>query len=172
MIVSTVTARNFPPFARRPLPFFIIPAGILPPFARWRRGLCLRLHAGRCLSSPRRRAFFFPFLRRLGRFDSAGGEFVFVCTLAAAFFHLAGVHFSFCFSAGLILSTMPAGILSPFARWAPAFLRLTGVHFSFHFSAALILSTMPAGILSSFARRSLPLLASPACIFLSISPPP
>ena len=54
---------------------------------------------------------------------------------------------------------------------ASALLRLTGVHFSFYFSAGLGVSTMAAGILPPCARWPLPSLASPACIFHSISPP-
>ena len=54
---------------------------------------------------------------------------------------------------------------------ASALLRLTGVHFSFYFSAGLGVSTMAAGILPPLARWPLPSLASPACIFHSISPP-
>ena len=102
--------------------------------------------------TARRRGFFILFLRRHDRFDDAGGDFVSVCTLAVAFFHLAGVHFSSHFSAGLAVLTLAAGNLSPFALWTPAFLHLAGVHFSSHFSAPLILSTMPAGNLSPFAR--------------------
>ena len=187
--LCTLAAGTLSPFARWSLPFLTSPACIfLPispppwPFRLCRRRICLRLHAGRCLfsprrraffilflrridplddaggdfvslctlgpclSSPHRRAFFFPFLRRLDPLDDAGGDFVFVCTPVSAFARLTGVHFSFHFSAALILSTMPAGILPSFARWAPAFLHLDDVHFSFCFSAALGVSTMPAGI--------------------------
>ena len=49
--------------------------------------------AGRCHSSPSRRAIFIPFLRRLGRFDAAGIEFATFCPLVSAVLHLAGVHF-------------------------------------------------------------------------------
>ena len=121
--VSTLPAGNLPPCARWPLPFFISPACIFhsvsPPACSFRRrplGICLLLHASPCRSSPRRRAFFFPFLRRHGRFYAARWEFASVCTLASAFLHLAGVHFSFCFPAGLFVSTTPAGNLPPFAR--------------------------------------------------------
>ena len=75
------------------------------------------MHAGLCLSSSRWRAFFILFLRQLGCFDDAGGDFASVCTLASAFLHLAGVHFLSRFSSGVAVSTMPAGILPPFARW-------------------------------------------------------
>ena len=93
-----VAARNLPPFARWPLPLLALPACIFysvsPPawsFRRCRGGICLLLHAGRWLCSPRRRAFFILFLRRHGCFDDGGEEFVSFCTLAAAFLHLAGV---------------------------------------------------------------------------------
>ena len=128
--------------ARWPLPFLASPACIFLPISplAWasricRRGFCLCLHAGPCCSPPRRRAFFFPFLLRLEHLDDAGGQFASVCTLASAFLRLTGVHFSFCFSASLGVSTLVAGILPPFARWP------------------------------------LPFLASPACIFHSVSPP-
>ena len=135
--LCTLAAGNLSPFARWPLPFLTSPACIFLPispppwqFRLCRRRFCLRLHVGRCLFSPRRRAFFFLFLRRLGRFDSAGGDFVFVCTPVSAFARLTGVHFSFHFSAALIVSTLAAENLSSFARWASAFLHLAGVHFS------------------------------------------
>ena len=122
--VSTVTAGILPLCARWPSPFFASPACIFhsvsPPawaFRRWWRGFCLLLHAGLCLSSYRRRAFFILFLRRLGRFDCDGRDFASVCTLAFAFLRLTGVHFLFCFSASLAVSTVTAGILPPFARW-------------------------------------------------------
>ena len=128
--------------ARWPLPFFISPACIFLPISplAWasricRRGFCLRLHAGPCLSSPRRRAFFIMFLRQLGRLESAGRDFASVCTLAPAVYRLTGVHFSSRFSASLAVSTVIAGILPPCARWYPAFPRLPSVHFSSHFSA-------------------------------------
>ena len=115
--------------ARRPPPFFPSPAFIFHsvsppawPFRRCRREIYRRVHAGPCCSSPRQRAFFFPFLRRLGRFDDAGGQFPSMCTFAPAFPRLPGVHFSFHFSSGLAVSMLPAGILSPFARWPPPFL--------------------------------------------------
>ena len=62
-------------------------------FWRWRGGICRRMPAGRCRSSPRRRAFLILFHRRHGRFDSDGEEFVAVCPLAAAVLRFAGVHF-------------------------------------------------------------------------------
>ena len=104
-------------------------------FRRWRRGFCLRVYAGLYPSSPHRRTFFILFLRRLGRLDDGGVHFASSCTLASALPRLAGVHFSFCFSAGLGVSTMAAYNLPPCVRWP------------------------------------LPFLASPACIFLPISPP-
>ena len=140
--VSTLPAGNFPPCARWPLPFFASPACIFypvspPPWTsrRCRRAICLRLHAGLCLSSPRRRAFFFRF------------------------------------PASLDVSTVMAGIFPPCARWYPAFLHLAGVHFLSCFSPGLDVSTMPAGNLLPCARWPLPVLASPACIFLPVSPP-
>ena len=142
MVVSTVAWRNLSPCARWPLPFFASPACIFysvsPPDRaprRCRRGFCLLLHAGRYRSSLCRRAFLILFLRRHGRFDGGAEEFISFCTLAAAVLRLAGGHFLFYFSAGMVVSTVPARNLSPFARWP------------------------------------LPLLASPACIFHSISPP-
>ena len=131
-----------PPCVRWPLPFLASPAYIFhsvspPAWAsrRWRRAFCLLLHAGLCTSSPRRRAFFILFLRRLGRFDDGGVQFASLCTLASALPRLTGVHFSSHFSAGLDVSTLTAYNLPPCARWP------------------------------------LPSLASPACIFHSISPP-
>ena len=128
MVVSTVAARNLSPFARWPLPFFASPAcifySISPPawlFRRWRRGICLLLPAGRCRSSLCRRAFFILFLRRHGRFDDGGEEFASFCPLAAVVARLAGVHFSFYFSAGMIVLTMAVRNLPPFARWPLAF---------------------------------------------------
>ena len=53
----------------------------------------------------------------------------------------------------------------------PAVPRLASVHFSSHFSAGLAVSTMPVGNFPPCARSPLPFLDSPACIFLSISPP-
>ena|GEM_PF-3824111 len=110
--------------ARWPLPFLASPACIFLPISppAWasricRRGFCLRLHAGLCCSPPHRRAFFILFLRQLGRFDCDGRDFASVCTLASAFLHLAGVHFLFCFSASLAVSTVTAGILPLCARW-------------------------------------------------------
>ena len=116
-------AGNLSPFARRPLPFFTSPACIFHSvsplacsFRRWGRRICLRVHAGLCLSSSRRRAFFFLFPRRHDRFDAGDGEFASFCTLAPAVLHLAGVHFSSYFPAGMVVSTLPAG--PPFARWS------------------------------------------------------
>ena len=124
MIISTLTAGILPPCVRWPLPFFASPACIfhsisLPAWAfrRWRRGFCLRVHAGLCRPSPRRRAFFILFLRRLGRLDADGGDSASFCTPASAVPHLTGVHFSSRFSAGLDVSTLTAGILPPCVRW-------------------------------------------------------
>ena len=61
-IVSKLAAGNMPPCARWPLSFFILPACIFrcvsPPARSSRRcrwAICLRVPAGRCRSSPRRR---------------------------------------------------------------------------------------------------------------------
>ena len=101
MAVSTVSAGNLPLCARWLQPFFAPPACIFISFPR-RHGrldgdgeeFCHLMPAGRCRSSPCRRAFFILFPRRHGRFDCAGGELASVCPLAAAILHLAGVHFS------------------------------------------------------------------------------
>ena len=77
--------------------------------------------AGCSRSSPRRRAFFILLPRQLGRFGCAGGEFASVCPLAAAILHLAGVHFSFCISAGMVVSTVTGRNLPPYARWPLSF---------------------------------------------------
>ena len=78
--------------------------------------------AGPCCSSPRRRAFLILFLRRRDRFEGGVEEFAAVCPLAAAVLRLAGVHISFCISAGLIVSPVAAGNLL-----ALAFSLLAGV---------------------------------------------
>ena len=147
-------------FARWPLLFLASPACIFysvsPPtwsFRRWRGQICRILHAGRCRSSPRRRAFFILFLRRLGHLDGAGGEFAAFCPLAAAVLRLAGVHFLFCFSAGCCRSLL--------RRRA----------FLISFSAGAIVLTVAGRNLSPFARWPLPFFASPACIFNLVSPP-
>ena len=54
----------------------------LSPCARWRYR-----------SSPYRRAFLIPFLRRHDRFGGGVEEFVSVCPLAVAVLHHTGVHF-------------------------------------------------------------------------------
>ena len=114
-IVSKLAAWNMFPYARWPLSFLATPAciyhSVFPlarSFRRWRRGICLRVPAGRCRSSPRRRAFIILYLRRQDRFAGGGGEYVFVCPLATGVLHLASVHFSFCISAGKIVSTVTA----------------------------------------------------------------
>ena len=124
MIVLTMAARNLPPFARWPLAFFIIPAYIFNPvspptwsFRRCRRGICLLLPAGRYRSSPHRRAFLILFLRRIGRLDSAGGDFASFLHAGLCLSSFAGVHFSSRFSAGMVVSTVVAWNLSPCARW-------------------------------------------------------
>ena len=78
--------------------------------------------AGRRHCSPHRRAYFILYLRRPDRFDGGGGEFASKCPLAAAVVRLTGVHFLFCISAGLIVSTVAAGNLL-----ALAFSLLAGV---------------------------------------------
>ena len=114
-IVSPVAAENMFPCARWRLSFLATPAciyhSVSPPARssrRWRRGISLRVPAGRCRSSPRRRAFIILFLRRQDRFEIGGVEYVSVCPLAGVVLSLAGVHFSFCFSAGKIASPLAA----------------------------------------------------------------
>ena len=116
-------------FARWPLPFFASPACIFysvsPPAlssSRWRGRICRLLHAGCCRSLLRRRAFLILFLRRRYRFDGGVDEFAAFCTLAAAVSRLAGVHFLFCFSADMVVSTVAWTNLPPFARWPLLFL--------------------------------------------------
>ena len=127
-IVSKLAAWNMSPYARWPVSFLALPACIFrfvsPPARsprRWRRGISLRVPAGRCRSSPRRRAFIILFLRRQDRFETGGREYASVCPLAAVVLHLAGVHFSMCLSAGKIVSTMPVGNLPPCACWPLSF---------------------------------------------------
>ena len=75
--------------------------------------MCIR---DSCCCTLRRRAFLILFLRRRDRFEGGVEEFAAVCPLAAAVLRLAGVHFSSCFSSGLGVSTVMAGILPPCAR--------------------------------------------------------
>ena len=124
MVVPNLPATILPPFARWPLPLFIVPACIFNPisppalsFSRWRGRICLLLHAGRCRSSLRRRAFLISFLHRRYRLHCGVDEFAAFCTLAAAVLCFAGVHFLFCFSAGAIVFTVAWTNLPPFARW-------------------------------------------------------
>ena len=70
----------------------------------------------------RRRAFFIQFPRRHDRFAGGGVEFVSECPLGAAVARLAGVHFSFSFPAGMIISALGEENLSPCARWPLPFL--------------------------------------------------
>ena len=142
MIVLALAAVNLPPCARWSLPLFAMPACIFHPISppaslsrRWRRRIWHRVPAGHCRCSPHRRAFFVLYPRRHGRLRAGGGEFGTVCPLVAAVAHLAGVHFSFCIPAGMVVSPLAAENLAPCARW------------------------------------SLPLFASPACIFYPVSPP-
>ena len=74
--------------------------------------------AGCCSCSPRRRAFFIQFSRRHGRFAGGGVEFATECPLGAAVARLAGVHFSFSFPAGMVVSPLGAVNLPPLARWS------------------------------------------------------
>ena len=122
-------ARNLPACARWSLLFLASPACIfLPisppawPFRRCRWAISLHVHVRPCLSSTPRRAFFFPFLLRLGRLDAAGGDFVSFCTLASTFPPISGVHFSLGCHSALPISPLPAGILSPCARRPTPFL--------------------------------------------------
>ena len=115
MVVSTVAAWNLPPYARWLQPFFAPPACIFHPitpparpFRLCRRGICLRVPAGRSHSPSSRRAFFILYLRRHGRFDGDGEEFATLCPLAAVVLHHTGVHFSSRFPAGMAVSTVPA----------------------------------------------------------------
>ena len=87
MVVSTVPAGNMSPRARWSLPFFILPACIF-------------------IANPRRR----------DRFAVGDGKYATVCPLALAVLHLTGVHFSFHFPAVMVVSTVPAGNMSPCAR--------------------------------------------------------
>ena len=116
------------PYARWPLSFFAMPACIFHPitppawsFRLCRQGICLCVPAGCSRFSPRRRAFFILFPRRYGRFDGDGEEFATVYPLAAVVLRHAGVHFLFCFPAGMVVSTVPAGNLPPYARWLQPF---------------------------------------------------
>ena len=166
-----------PPCVRWPLPFLASPAYIFhsvsPPawaFRRWRRTICLLVYAGLCPSSPNGVHF-------LSRF-SAGLD---VSTLTA-------YNLPPCARWPLHFLASPACIFIPYLRrygrldaagvqfassctLTPALPRLTGVHFSSHFSAGLDVSTLTAYNLPPCARWPLPSLASPACIFHSISPP-
>ena len=119
-----------------------------------------------CRSSPSRRAFFVPFLRWLGRFDTGGVEYATFCPLVPAVLHLAGVHFSFCFSTGLIVSTLPAGNFVSFCPPAAANAHLAGVHFSSRFSAGWVVSTVPAENLPPCARRPCRCLPSRRAFFV------
>ena len=116
---------EFVSFCPLALPFFAMPACIFysvsppacifhpitppaRPFRLCRRGICLRVPAGRSHSPSSRRAFFILYLRRHGRFDGDGEEFATLCPLAAVVLRHAGVHFLFCFLAGMAVSTVPA----------------------------------------------------------------
>ena len=152
-----MAARNLPPFARWPLAFFASPACIFhsvsPPawlFQRWRRGICLLLPAGRCRSSPRRRAFFYSvsppawLFRRWRRG---------ICLLL----HAGRCRCSPRRRAFFILFLRRRDRFDDggeeFASFCPlaaAVLRFAGVHFLSRFSAGPGVSTLPAGILPPF----------------------
>ena len=124
MIVSTVMAGNLAACARWSLLLRASPACIFhdvsPPAwssRRWWRGIWLRVPAGPCCCAPSRRAFFILFLRRHGRLDGSGEKFGCVCPLATAVARQAGVHFSSCFSAGMVVLTVAARNLAACARW-------------------------------------------------------
>ena len=117
--------------------------------------------AGCSRSSPRRRAFFILLPRQLGRFGCAGGEFASVCPLAAAILHLAGVHFSFCISAGMVVSTVMGRNLPPYARWPLSFFAMPACIFHpisppawpFRLCRHGISPRVPAGRSRSLPRR-------------------
>ena len=100
--------------------------------------------AGRCRSSPCRRAFFILFPRRHGRFDCAGGELAPVCPLAAAVLRPAGVHISSYYPAGMVVSTVTGRNFVTLCPLAAVVLRHAGVHISSHFPAGMAVSTVPA----------------------------
>ena len=91
--------------------------------------------AVRCCCTLRRRAFLILFLRRRDRFEGGVEEFAAVYPLAAAVLRLAGVHFSSCFSDGMVVSNLSVENLPPYARWPQSFF------------------AMPACILILFHRR-------------------
>ena len=111
---------------------------------RWRQGISLRVPAGRCRSSSRRRAFIVLYLRRQDRFEIGGVEYVFVCPLVTGVLHLAGVHFSSRFSAGSVVSKLAAWNMSSVCLLARVVLCHAGVHLSFCFSAGKIVSPLAA----------------------------
>ena len=127
-IVSKLAAWNMSSCARWSLAFFTLPACIFHPvslparsFRNWRRGICLRVPAGPCRSLPRRRAFIVLFLCRQDRLAAGGVELAFVCPLAGVVLRRAGVHLSFCISAGKIVSPVAAENMFPCARWRLSF---------------------------------------------------
>ncbi|MBC8544520.1 hypothetical protein [Bianquea renquensis] len=114
-IVLTMAARNLPPYARWPLSFFAMPACIFHPisppawpFRLCRHGISPRVPAGRSRSLPRRRAFSSRFPAGMVVSTVTGRNFVTLCPLAAVVLRHAGVHFLFCFLAGMAVSTVPA----------------------------------------------------------------
>ena len=178
MVVPNLPATILPPFARWPLPLFIVPACIFNPisppalsFSRWRGRICRLLHAGCCRSLLRRRAFFILFLRRRYRLHCGVDEFAAFCTLAASVLRLAGVHFySVSPSAlsssrwrGRICRLLPAGCCRSLLRRRAFLILFLRRRYRFGDDAARNLSPC--------ARWSLPFLIIPAYIFYSVSPP-
>ena len=101
--------------------------------------------AGRCRSSPCRRAFFILFPRRRDRFDDGGEEFATLCPPAVGVLHHTGVHFSSRFPAGMVISPQGAVNFVTLCPLAAVVLRHAGVHISSHFPAGMAVSTVPAG---------------------------
>ena len=83
-----------------------------------------------------------------------------MCPLAAAILHLAGVHFSFCISAGMVVSTVMGRNLPPYARWPLSFFAMPACIFhpitppawSFRLCRQGICLCVPAGC-SRFSPR-------------------
>ena len=71
-------------------------------------------------------------------------EFASVCPLVAAVLRPAGVHFLFCFPAGMVISPQGAVNFVTLCPLAAAILHLAGVHFSFCISASMVISALGA----------------------------
>ena len=71
-------------------------------------------------------------------------EFAYVCPLVAAVLRPAGVHFLFCFPAGMVISPQGAVNFVTLCPLAAVVLHHTGVHFSSRFPAGMAVSTVPA----------------------------